>query len=68
MKLVENTKGLVLLIALVLIGLTIATAVSAYRRHQPTERDIPAATLGHEGAVSEGDKALDRTLNICRGC
>ena len=35
---------------------------------QPDARDVPPNILRNEDAMKPGDTALDKKLNICRGC
>ena len=35
---------------------------------QPTESELPSDVRQSEGSISEQAKALDKKLNICRGC
>src|SRR5205823_5760041 len=35
---------------------------------QPNTQDVPPNVLRDEGAMTPGNTALDKKLNICRGC
>src|SRR5271167_1593980 len=35
---------------------------------QPNAQDVPPSVLRNENAMRAGDTALDKKLNICRGC
>jgi hypothetical protein len=35
---------------------------------QPTVDDIPGSVLRDEGAATQGQRDLDKELDICRGC
>jgi hypothetical protein len=35
---------------------------------QPQQKDLPPSVARDEGHTTAGEQAIDRSLNICRGC